>query len=325
MWNMAKAIEQPVPGITVGHALLARSRGAPQPVDKIVHDGDTINIAADGNFGVRLLGVDAPEVSFELPRNTTFPDWPKSFVKISNPAWTQFLTDPFAPGLEPLPLRASLHAYLLTKLDAGTAANHAAHGGPPTQALKDMISSDIAEQGLTPETFKLRLAFAHEILDRYGRLLCYVNRDQKAKPRPAPYNERLLAGGHVMPYLIWPNVDPFVRQENRVAQAVPAPGSARELAERGALGQARDSVRRARQAGAGLWNPADPLKLHAFELRFLAGRRAPDRYVLDLSDSSRELLHPQSYHRVPNPEDRLYVNAEHAPLWAEKGWSVPPL
>nr|BFE83263.1 hypothetical protein GCM10020093_058640 [Planobispora longispora] len=231
---------------------------------------------------------------------------------------------PVRPGLEPLPLRSALHSYLLGKLDATTAANHAAHGGPPTRALMDMITSDIAEQGLTPETFKLRLAFAHEILDRYGRLLCYVNRDQREKPRPAPYNERLLAHGHVMPYFIWPNVDPFVRQENRVAQAVPEPGSARQLAERGALGQARESVRQAREAGRGLWNPADPLRLHAFELRFLAGRRAPDRYVLDLSDSSRELLHPQSYHRVPNPEDRLFVNAEHAPLWAEKGWSVPP-
>lgn len=322
---MAKAIEQPVPGITVGHALLARSAGVPQPVDKLVHDGDTINIAADGNFGVRLLGVDAPEVSFELPRSSIVPDLPKGFVKISHPAWTDFLADPFAPGFEPLPLRAALHDHLLGRLDATTARNHAELGGPPTQALKDMISSDIAEQGLTGETFKLRLAFAHEILDRYGRLLCYVNRDQKLKPRPAPYNERLLAGGHVMPYFIWPNVDPFVRQENRVAQAVPAPGSARTVAETGALGRARESVRQARQAGLGLWNPADPLKLHAFELRYLAGRRAPDRYVLDLSDSSSELLHPQSYHRIPDPEDRLFVNSEHAPLWAERGWSVPPL
>jgi hypothetical protein len=47
--------------------------------------------------------------------------------------------------------------------------------------------------------------------------------------------------------------------------------------------------------------------------------------VLDLSDDARELLHPQSYFRVPRPEDRLFVNAEHAPLFREKGWSVPPL
>lgn len=297
----------------------------PQPVDKIVHDGDTINIAADGNFGVRMLGVDAPEVSFELPRNPDFPDHPKSFVKIEHPAWTDFLTDPFAKGYKELALRTALHNHLLTKVGPQAAANHAVHAAPATQALKDMVQGDITEQGLTNETFRLRLAFAHEILDRYGRLLCYVNREQKLKPRPDPYNERMLAAGHVMPYFIWPNVDPFVRQEGRVADAVPKPGTARAIAEAGALGRARHAVQAARQAGLALWDHANPLLLHAFELRFLAQRRAPDRYVLDLSDNSRELMHPQSYFRVPNPEDRLFVNAEHAPLFHEKGWSVPPL
>ncbi|MCG5221070.1 hypothetical protein [Streptosporangium sp. KLBMP 9127] len=319
---MAKAIEQPVPGITVGHALLARTKGVPQPVSTVVHDGDTINVAADGNLGVRLLGVDAPEVSFQLPANPTLPDQPKGFVKISHPAWTAFLADPFAAGYAPLTLRAALRTELLTRLDATTAPNHAEHGGHSTLALRKMITDDIAEQGLTPETFKIRLAFAHEILDRYGRMLSYVNRDQKVPPRPPAYNERLLAAGHVMPYFIWPNVDPFVRQEGTVAAAVPAPGSGRELGETGALGRARRAVRDARAAGSGLWS-AVPLKLQPFELRFLAQRRAPDRYVLDLSDNANELLHAQSYFRIPHPEDRLFVNAEHAPLFHEKGWSVP--
>ncbi|MEV0585808.1 hypothetical protein [Nonomuraea sp. NPDC050310] len=322
---MAKAIEQPVPGITVGHGLLARARGAAQPLDKVVHDGDTINIAADGNFGVRLLGVDAPEVSFELPRNPDFPDDPKSFVKIEHPAWTRFLSDPFAKGYPELKLRTALHADLLARLGPDAGPNHARHSVPATAALREMMRLDIEEQGLTGETFKLRLAFAHEILDRYGRLLAYVNREQKLKPRPDPYNERLLAAGHVVPYFIWPNVDPFVRQEGRVSDAVPPPGSALQLASAGALGRARDAVQRARQAGLGLWEHAGPLAILPFELRFLAQRRAPDRYVMDLSDNARELLHPQSYFRVPHPEDRLYVNAEHAPLFREKGWSVPPL
>ncbi|MEU0566330.1 hypothetical protein ABZ297_13160 [Nonomuraea sp. NPDC005983] len=322
---MAKALEQPVPGITVGHALLARANGAAQPVDRIVHDGDTINIAADGNFGVRLLGVDAPEVSFELPRNPNFPDFPKGFVDIGDPAWTTFLTDPFAKGYQDLELRSALRAHLLTRLGPQTAANHAAHAAPATRALKDMIKLDITEQGLDETTFKIRLAFAHEILDRYGRLLCYVNRDQKQPPRPPAYNERLLAAGHVVPYFIWPNVDPFVRQQDRVADAVPAPGDVRALAESGALGRARQAVRQARDAGLGLWDHAGPLMLLPFELRFLAQRRAPDRYLIDLSDNAKELLHPQSYFRVPNPEDRLFVNAEHAPLFGAKGWSVPPM
>ncbi|WP_336215743.1 thermonuclease family protein [Nonomuraea sp. LPB2021202275-12-8] len=322
---MAKALEQPVPGITVGHGLLARRNGTAEPVSKVVHDGDTINIAADGNLGVRLLGVDAPEVSFQLPRNPDFPDFPKGFARIGHPAWTTFLADPFAKGYAELPLRAALRAHLLTKLGPDAAANHAAHAAPATQALKDMIQGDITEQGHSDATFKLRLAFAYEILDRYGRMLCYVNREQRDRPRPDPYNERLLEAGHVVPYFIWPNVDPFVRQEGRVADAVPAPGTAGTIAEEGALGRARHAVQRARAAGLGLWDHAAPLAVLPFELRFLAQRRAPDRYVLDLSDTARELLHPQSYFRVPHPEDRLFVNAEHAPLFAQKGWSVPPL
>ncbi|GAA4072720.1 thermonuclease family protein [Nonomuraea soli] len=322
---MAKAIEQPVPGITVGHGLLARSRGAAQPLDKVVHDGDTINIAADGNFGVRMLGVDAPEVSFELPRHADFPDDPKSFVKIEHPVWTRFLTDPFVKGYPELQLRSALHAHLLTRLGPLAAANHAKHARPATTALREMMAADITEQGLTGETFKLRLAFAHEILDRYGRLLAYVNREQKLKPRPDPYNERLLAAGHVVPYFIWPNVDPFVRQESHILSAVPPPGTGRQIGESGALGRARRAVQQARQAGLGVWEHADPLAVLPFELRFLADRRAPDRFVLDLSDTARELLHPQSYFRIPHPEDRLFVNAEHAPLFREKGWSVPPL
>jgi endonuclease YncB( thermonuclease family) len=320
---MAKAIEQPVPGITVGHALLARSKGVAQPVAKVVHDGDTINIAADGNFGVRLLGVDAPEVSFELPPNPIRPELPENFVPIKHEAWTDFLADPFASGYPPLELRDALRDHLLKQLDETTGPNHAEHAARSTDALRDMIKADITEQGLTDETFKIRLAFAHEILDRYGRLLCYVNRDQRQPPRPPAYNERMLAAGHVMPYFIWPNVDPFVKQADGVAKAVPAPGSGREIGESGALARARQAVRDARTARAGLWRREDPLKLHAFELRFLAQRRAPDRYVLDLSDNAKELLHPQSYFRLPNPEDRLFVNAEHAPLFHERGWSVP--
>lgn len=318
---MAKAIEQPVSGITVGHALLARANGVAQPVDKVVHDGDTINIAADGNFGVRFLGIDAPEVSFELPPNVGFP---KGFVDITNPAWTTFLTDPFAPQYPELKLNKDLMENLLPRLGPQTATNHATHAAPATQALKTMMQGDITEQGHTDETFKIRLAFAYEILDRYGRLLCYVNREQKEKPRPRSYNERLLVGGNVTPYFIWPNVDPFVRHEGKLADAVPVAGTGQEIGAAGALGFARAAVKAAREAGQGLWDHANPLMLYPFELRYLAGRRAPDRFVLDLTSDSTELLHPQSYFRIPYPEDRLFINSEHAPLFAARGWTIPP-
>ncbi|MEU8250503.1 hypothetical protein [Nonomuraea sp. NPDC048916] len=76
---MARAIEQPVPGIMVGHGL---------------------------------------------------PDFPKGFTAIGHPAWTTFLTDPFAKGFPELALRTALHGHLLARLGPLTAANHATHAAP---------------------------------------------------------------------------------------------------------------------------------------------------------------------------------------------------
>ena len=56
---MAKAIEQLCSGLVVGHVGL-KSAGAVDPIAKDVHDGDTVVAVADGDFGVRSLGVDAP-------------------------------------------------------------------------------------------------------------------------------------------------------------------------------------------------------------------------------------------------------------------------
>ncbi len=74
---------------------------------------------------------------------------------------------------------------------------------------------DIEALDQTEEEFRFFLAFAYEVMDRYGRFLCYVNREQRdahhPEPRPRSYNERLLAAGAVIPYFIWPNVDPFKR------------------------------------------------------------------------------------------------------------------
>jgi hypothetical protein len=62
------------------------------------------------------------------------------------------------------------------------------------------------------------------------------------------------------------------------------------------------------------------LRLEAFEIRYLARRQPPDRWVIDLSRRDDILLRPQEYHTVPNPEDRLFVPPEHVPLFVEAGW-----
>jgi hypothetical protein len=170
------------------------------------------------------------------------------------------------------------------------------------------------------EKFKLFVAFAHEVMDGYGRLLGYLNREQASAPRPPDYNGRLLAAGAALPYFIWPNVNPF-RKQGALTDAVPVPGTAALLASREkALRDARLAVRAAREAGAGVFNRDDPLKLEPFELRFLAGRRAPNRWVIDLSSDSDQLLPPQRYIEIARPEDRLFVPAEYVPLFEQRGW-----
>jgi hypothetical protein len=69
-----------------------------------------------------------------------------------------------------------------------------------------------------------------------------------------------------------------------------------------------------------------------FELRYLARattgtsphRSGPDRWVIDISTPTSNLLGPRRFIEIPNPEDRLWVNAEHVPLFIEHGWNTHP-
>lgn len=318
---MAKAIEQLVSGLVIGHAKLGRHGEGRGSVTQQVHDGDTANTEAVGNFGVRFLGVDAPEVSFTLPGGD-----PRRFVPIGNPAWAAVLADPFAAALPPFdpPLDPALQAHLAGRVGPGTAANHARLADLAHRCLEELVTADLQELGHTTEEFEFFLAFAGEVMDRYGRLLGYLNRQQPSAtspaPRPRSYNERLLEAGLVTPYFIWPNVNPFRRQRSLPA-AVPAPGTAHQLAEaESSLRQARAWVARARDQRVGLYEAADPLQLYPFELRFLSRRQPPDRWLLDLGRDDDVLLPPQAYFTVANPEDRLYVPSEYVPLFVEAGW-----
>ncbi|HEY5986685.1 MAG TPA: hypothetical protein VIV12_09945 [Streptosporangiaceae bacterium] len=319
---MASAIEQLKSGLTIGHAQLGLHGTQQGTVNQQVHDGDTVTAMLNGNLGVRFLGVDAPEVSFTLPGHN-------GFIRLSDPAWETFLTDPFAasPPFDP-PLTAELRAFLAGRLGPGVAANHARLGDAATEKLRDLVRADMAALGETEVTFRLFCAFAHEVMDGFGRLLCFLNRQQPSatdpEPRPRSYNERMLQAGWVTPYFIWPNIDPFRRQGSLV-DAVPEPGTANTLAEQAgsALQVARQFVRDARANHDGLFEEADPLRLLPFELRFLARRMAPERWVIDLSRNDDALIAPQAYFQVLNPEDRLFVPAEYVPLFVERGWKRP--
>lgn len=121
----------------------------------------------------------------------------------------------------------------------------------------------------------------------------------------------------VSPYFIWPNVDPF-RKSTGLEDAVPRPGGAAALADApGALSRARRSVKAARAAGLGIF-AAEELEVGPFELRFLARREPPNRWVIDLTRDDDRLLPPQKYYRIAFPEDRLYVPSEYVPLFEQR-------
>jgi endonuclease YncB( thermonuclease family) len=192
-----------------------------------------------------------------------------------------------------------------------------------TRALETTATADLEALGQTKDTFRFFLAFAGEVMDRYGRLLAYLHPSQPDTPanqRLDSYNERLLQQGWVTPYFIWPNINPF-RKAPTITDAVPAPGSAADLADSDpALRAARTWTQHARTQHLGLHDAANPLRLQPFELRFIARRQPPDRWVLDLARHDKHLLPPQAYIDIPHPEDRLYIPAEYVPLWQQHGW-----
>src|SRR5215218_10334184 len=319
---MANAIDQTARGLIVGHAQFGLTEaGKRQTVGRAVHDGDTVGTDPEGNIPVRLLGVDAPEVSIPLPDGP-----PNRFTSIKSDGWDRFLTNPFARGLPAFdpPLSRRLREFLEARTGAGAADNHARHADAATQALRNKVTQDMAASGLDADSFRFFLAFAHEALDRYGRFLAFLHQDRPAGQRKPSYNEQLIDDGLVAPYAIWPNINPF-RKASNLLQAAPSPG---QLAD-SELDQMRQAVKDTRNANTGIYEKADPLRLLPFELRYLArttivGQRktrpGPDRWVIDLTAGDDRIHPPHAYHRILHPEDRLFVPQEYIPLFETKGW-----
>ncbi len=310
---MAKAIEQLKSGLIVGHAGLGFRDGVTGSVRQQVHDGDTINVRALGNFGVRFLGVDAPEISFKLPGE-------EGFTGLSDIKWERYLSDPFTHWPHESRLDEDLIDYLKAKIKPGVAMNHYRHATQAEDELEKEVSSDLEDLGQSGEKFQFFLAFAYEIMDRYGRLLGFINRYQQKGKRPLSYNERLLQAGVISPYFIWPNINPF-REKRPLVNAVIEPGKAKEEADRDKLlRKAREGVQRARREGRGIFSSEDLLQLEPFEVRFLADQRRPTRWVIDLKKNDDVLIKPQKYYTIKNQEDRLYIPEEYILLFVEKGW-----
>jgi endonuclease YncB( thermonuclease family) len=312
---MAKAIERLRNGQTVGHVGLGMHGQQVGSVKQQVYDGDTINIRALGNFGIRFLGIDTAEKKIPLPGEDTF-------TSLSDPRWEAFLTDPFAS--DRLSFSAGLTAYLQNITGPGVATNHKDFADAAEDKLEDYVQDDLDQMGVPKEDFAFYLRFAFEIMDGYGRMLCYINRDQPdasiPSPRPSSYNTRMLESGMASPYFIWPNINPW-RARGSIVNAVFAPGTANDTAQADAkLRQTRDAVKVARQNHDGIFDTSDPLRIEPFEVRYLSRLASPSRWVIDLSKNENMIIHPENYYTIPFAEDRLFMSSEHVPLFVEAGW-----
>ncbi|MCA9060700.1 MAG: hypothetical protein KDA85_19445, partial [Planctomycetaceae bacterium] len=290
--------------------------GTPQ---QQVHDGDTLSVRLNGNVGVRLLGIDTPEISFVLPGASP------RFVGLDDPQWAAFLTDPLNEQWGPMiALPELLKHWLAARIGPGAAAAHYQHAVLARDDLQRMIARDLTEMKQTPEEFGYYMNFGFEVMDGYGRLLCIINRDQPdanlPTPRPRSYNLRLLEAGRAFPYLIWPNINPWERPGSVVDAVIP-PGAARQLAiQDSELRTVRAAVRFARDSHRGIFDAMSPALLEPFELRYLSRRSGPERALIDLNADSDQLIHPLNYPSVPNAEDRLWIPAQYIPLFEAHGW-----
>ena len=294
------------------------ANGQPQSLNASLPDGDTIGVHVAGSGAVRFLGIDTPEKNFQLPGSG-------GARRLDSAEWETYLTDPFLPKFGPLPLDAALADHLRTRIGPGAGVNHRLHADNAKQALIAMVESDMNALGQNLDTFGYFLAFSFEVFDEFGRFLAFINRNQpdanNPGPRPLPYNERMLETGAALPYFIWPNIDPF--RDSPLLEAVIAPGTASDVAEATpALRRAREFVHQARTLKSGVFDGANPLRFEAFEIRYLGRRELPTRAVIDLSRNDDVILRPQSYFRIPNPEDRLFVPSAFVPLFSARGWRL---
>ncbi|NWF89664.1 MAG: hypothetical protein HXY50_09405 [Ignavibacteriaceae bacterium] len=293
-------------------------------VKQIVHDGDTINTRLIHNLGVRFLGVDTPEVSFQLPGS-------HSFTKLSDKKWDEFFRS--GSWKENLAIGQDLYHYFSNKIGNGknVASNHYAFAIEAEKSLTKIISSDLRKSKKSARSFTFFMAFGFDFLDTYGRLLCYLNSSTEnyksakiqEEIKKLSYNERQLAAGWGIPYFIWPNIQPFLSIKAFAKENVLPKNFWNLVKKASKFHQARKFVSEARNNNRGIFSATDPLKLMPFELRVLSRKKSPDRFVIDLrNEGSNFLLKPEEYIKIPHHEDRLFIPGEFVPIFQLYGWVI---
>lgn len=318
IFNVSKA------GLKYGQTHFANRANRTATVSEITHDGDTVSVSTNGNFGIRFLGIDTAEVSYSFPGS-------RGFLGLGNARWQEFFTGPqLHKNLEKL--SRPLSDYLWSIIGDGTdiAANHFRHATQGRLSLLAEAQNDMTLSGKSNKEFLFFMAYSYEFLDSYGRLLCYLrpHRDNYQGEMPATvgedYNARQLKKGVAVPYFIFPNVDPFLRFSNPLDKSIISPeGFWNIMNKAGKLKAARQAVRAAREQGLGVFNPADPLRLLPMELRSIARGTKPNRYVIDLSNpGSDTLFAAELYFSIPNVEDRMYIPDWYGEYFQLAGWKL---
>lgn len=286
-------------------------------IRQTTHDGDTLKAYDFGNISVRFLGIDTPEISFEIKDCC-------GFTNTNHPRWIDYLTDLDHnwPEIGQV-LGHDLKNYLLTKIQNSpdAAGNHHEHAAAAEDELERLIESDMTDHQLTTETFEFFIPLSYEIFDSYGRLLGFVHRYDRAE-QPKSYNIQMLARGRALPYFIWPNINPFRKEPSLVSAVYDSPAKFRaRVNSDNSLQEARRLFQQARMDKMGVFNDQglQPLVLEPFELRLLGRKSAPSRWFIDLAATDQYLHSPDRYIEHL-PEDRLFIPEHFVALFESKGW-----
>lgn len=311
-------------GFKYGRTRFAARSNRMATAPEITHDGDTVSVSSADNLGIRFLGIDTAEISYDFPGK-------KGFLGLGNQSWEEFFTGPELQK-KMAGLSKSLAEHLWSKIGDGkdVAPNHFRHASAARQRLLSEITNDMALCGKTNADFHFFLAYGFEFLDSYGRLLCYLrpHRDNFEGDVPETankdYNLRQLENGTAVPYFIFPNVDPFLRIFNPLDKSIITPaGFWNIMAKASKLKAARQAVKIAREQGKGIFDAADPLRILPMELRSISKGSKPNRYVIDLSQPGTDtLLDPELYFTIPNVEDRMYIPGNFGEYFQLAGWNL---
>jgi endonuclease YncB( thermonuclease family) len=293
-------------------------------ISQIVHDGDTVNTRLIHNLGVRFLGIDTPEISFQFPGTHTF-------VSLADKKWDEYFRS--GKWRENLAIGQDLYHHLNTIIGNGKniSSNHIEYARQAEKSLVKIISADLKKSKKSPKSFNFFMSFGNDFIDTYGRLLCYLNsatenfKSQKDQDeiKKLSYNERQLTTGLAVPYFIWPNIQPFLSLKAFARENILPKNFWVLIKKASKLHQARKFVAAARAANKGIFSETNPLKLMPFELRTIARKRSADRYVIDLRDEGTNvLLKPEEYIKIPHQEDRLLIPGEFVPIFQIYGWVI---